>query len=529
MQLIQKWWHSKLNRQIFWILLASLVFRSAIAWWLPPGFDEAYYYIYTLHPALSYFDHPPLVAFTTAIGIWLTGDVSQFTIRIGTLLLFPITLYFLYRATVQLFSTQVGVLTLAIASIIPIFQIAFGSLTFPDVPLMFFWSLTLWVAACEFFPKERSVYHPTYRLAVIGGLVGFACLGKYHGFLLGFGLLGFCLTSPQHRIALRSPWTLLSFLLFLTIFSPVLYWNYQNDWISFRFQGNRSVPDRSYNILKVIEVAFISALYMFPTLGLPLWAVSLRETVFVIKSKFTKSGMSFVLWTSAPVFLIFTIIGGYQQILPGWTMPGFFAATPLLGYQAFRWQQRAPQATKRWLQGSAVTIAILMLFTLAHISGGILQKPGQYSLFGGFISPESDPSIELVDIKQLRQGFIDSPELSAALKNADFVFSNRFHLAGHIGMALYPLNNTPITCFDKRDLRGFAFWSKPDQWLGGNALYVTTDKFARGEDPAAEYSPYFEQFTKLGEVSIWRNGVIVDRFHVFQGINQLKPYPRPIE
>jgi 4-amino-4-deoxy-L-arabinose transferase-like glycosyltransferase len=529
MKSIQEWWHRKTNQYIVWILLVGLVFRSVIAGWLPPGFDEAYYYVYTLHPALSYFDHPPLVALTTAIGVWLTGDVSQFTIRIGTLLLYPVTLWFLYRATVQLFSTQVGVLTLAIASMIPIFQIGFGTLTFPDVPLMFFWSMTLWVAACEFFPKDGSQYRPTYRIAVIGLLVGLACLGKYHGLLLGFGLLGFCLTSSEHRVALRSPWTLLSFLLFITAFSPVLYWNSQHDWISFRFQGNRSVPNRSYSVMNVITVALVASLYMFPTLGLPLWFVSLREGFEVVRFWFQRSRSLFILWLSAPVFLIFTIIGGYQQILPGWTMPGFFAATPLFGWYASQWLQQYPKTTKRWLKGSAIAIVSLMLFALLHVSAGILQKPGQYSIFGGLVAPQDDPSIQLIDVKQLRDGFARSPELLAALKDVDFVFSNRFHLAGHMAMALTPLQPVPVTCFDKKDLRGFAFWSKPDQWLGGDALYVTSDPFQTKENSAAEYVPYFEQFTKLGEVPLRRGGVIVDRIHVFRGKKLLKPYPRPDE
>ncbi|HTL89814.1 MAG TPA: glycosyltransferase family 39 protein, partial [Leptolyngbya sp.] len=352
MKLIQKWWTDQPNQQVAAILVAGLLFRSFIAFWLPPGFDEAYYYLYTQHPSLSYFDHPPFVALVTAIGLWLTGDVSQFSIRIGSLLLFPFTLYFLYRATVHLFSVRVGLITLSIASAIPIFLLGFGTFTLPDSPLMLFWALTLWVGAIEFFPQEHK-YIPTYRVALIGLFVGLACVGKYHGFLLGFGLLGFCATSRRHWAVFRSPWTILSFLLFLIVFSPVLYWNSQHHWISFLFQADRSVPNQTYNLFGTFGAALMASLYLFPTFGLPLWAVSIREIILAVRSRFSNSIHSFILWNSAPVFLIFTFIGGYQQILPGWTMPGFFAITPLLGLYASRWRS---QTLKRWLIGSTIAV-----------------------------------------------------------------------------------------------------------------------------------------------------------------------------
>jgi len=50
---------AKANQSVF--LLVGLLFR-VIAFWLYPGFDEAYYYLYSLHLDWSYFDHPVLVA-----------------------------------------------------------------------------------------------------------------------------------------------------------------------------------------------------------------------------------------------------------------------------------------------------------------------------------------------------------------------------------------------------------------------------------------------------------------------------------
>jgi len=58
----------------------GLLFRCVIAFWLYPGFDEAYYYLYSLHLDWSYFDHPVLVAHNCFGPV--TGVVSQFTIRL---------------------------------------------------------------------------------------------------------------------------------------------------------------------------------------------------------------------------------------------------------------------------------------------------------------------------------------------------------------------------------------------------------------------------------------------------------------
>ena len=65
---------------VFLILLIGLLFRSLLAFWLLPGYDEGYYYLYTKHLDWSFFDHPIFVALTTGFGVWLTGITSPFTL-----------------------------------------------------------------------------------------------------------------------------------------------------------------------------------------------------------------------------------------------------------------------------------------------------------------------------------------------------------------------------------------------------------------------------------------------------------------
>ncbi len=550
MQTAYKWLAQKANQSVLFLLLGGLLFRCIIAFWLYPGFDETYYYLYSLHLDWSYFDHPVLVALTTGLGPWLTGEVSQFTIRLGTLILHTGSLVLLYLTSAKLFSTKAARLTLAIATIIPMFQIGFGVLTLPDNPLIFFWSASLYCAASEFFRQpsnqeynrsesdksQSSVsYHPSYRLAVLSILVGLACLGKYHGFLLGFGLIGFCLTSPHHRRALLSPWAGLGFSLFFVTIFPILFWNMQHDWVSFRFQLDRGVPRKEYNLQKVVVVFLTHVAYLFPTLGLPLWWVSWRAALAQINQVFSKKSLTYwkdldqkqllILWVSLPLMIGFTLMGGYQQILPTWPMPGFWGVTLLLGQQAVIWQERSRRWVRRWLRGSGIVIGTSLLLALLHVTTGTLQKPSQYALFGGFVPPDDDPSTELIDIQQLRRGFAESPVLSKALQNSSFIFTNGYYLGGPIGMALTPLFHTPMTCFGE-DMRGFAFWSRADQWLGKDALYVTLKRFHRKKDLTASYRAYFSSLDRIGKVPIRRGGEVIEVIYVYQAKTLLKPYPR---
>ncbi|NET30742.1 MAG: glycosyltransferase family 39 protein [Cyanothece sp. SIO1E1] len=579
MTLAQKFCLTKATPEVVFWLVGGLLFRGVIAFWLAPGFDEAYYYLYSRHLAWSYFDHPVLVALTTGFGPWLTGEISRFTIRLGALILHTGSLWLLYLTSVQLFSMQAGRLTLAIATLIPIFQIGFGTLTLPDSPLIFFWSASLYCAAGEFFPSASAdvspayAYRPTYRLTLLSVLVGLACLGKYHGFVLGLGLVGFCLTSPRHRCALVSSWAWLGMGLFVITLFPLWFWNSQHDWVSFRFQlsarfvpnpgveavatpPNSALSKPAYNLLSTVGIFFAGIAYLFPSMGFPLWWVSMRSLINLsLKGRNSlKSGIKpdklpsksiwrlplstdvsrardltlkqlFILWISLPLTLGFTLLAGIQQVFPTWPMPGFWGLTLLLGQQATGWQQ---PGIARWLKGSGIAVGSLVLVLLLHVTLGILQKPGQYALMGGLLPPQQDPSTELLDIRQLRRGFSESSRLRRKLQAANFVFTNAYYLGGLIDMALRPLTSVPITCFSN-DMRGFNFWWQSEQWLGQDALYITLERFHQMPAVTHEYQTYFSSLTELATIPIYRGGTLTEVFYVYEAKTLLKPYPASIQ
>ncbi|MFN3927268.1 MAG: ArnT family glycosyltransferase [Pseudanabaenaceae cyanobacterium] len=521
-----------LDRWAIVILGWGFLFRLVCAYVMTPGFDEAYYTLYSRHLDWSYFDHPPLVAYTTGIGIWLTGITNQFTIRLGTVILYSFTLIFFYLTSNKLFGLNTARITLAMVTTIPIFQIIFGIFTLPDVPLMFFWTLTLWLCAQEFFADEPvEKYQPTHKIMWIGLTVGLATLGKYHGFLLGACLVLFVLFTPKYWRLWRSPYLLGAWLFFLLAISPILIWNYQHDWVSLRFQGNRAIPQNGYNLLELLGVFLVSCAYLFPTLGFPLWWISLRslyrEMVNPPNYKYR-----FILWTSVPIFLGFTLMGGYRQVLPSWHMPGFFTAVLIMGNQIAIAQSKRPQFIRNWLWGSGVMIILLITIALAHINLGIAQKGSQYAILGGFLEVKDDPSTQIFDLQQVTNAFVSDPELKAELAEADFVFANNFFVAGQLGMAIEPLGK-PVACFDG-DMRGFAYWSRPEQFLGKNALYITTAQFdlADLDDPNSgisvlRYGDYFQSLTKIKDILIYRGGQVINTLPVYRAVTLRQPYPFP--
>jgi hypothetical protein len=520
------------------ILLLGFCVRLVIAIWLPPGLDEAYYYLYTLHPDWSYFDASPLVALSTGIGVLLTGEVSQFTIRVGALFLYTFSLIFLYLAALRLYTLQIAINALAIASAIPIFQIAFGVLAIPDAQLLFFWAMSLWLATDEFF--NYKVYQPSYRLTLLCLTVGLACLAKYDGLMFGIGLVGFCLFNSKYRRALSSPWLFVGIPIFLLTVSPTLYWNINHDWASFRFHSVGAMPNSGYQIDRIFTTILLEILYLFPTFSIPLLWATLRVTMQQIenfnwqkRSRLSGFGAEWdlekrglLLWLSLPLIIGFTLISGDRQILPDWKMPGYWSATMILAERLVISRRYSyPRLPYRWFLGSTAVVIMLMSIALLHIADGTFQTPSKSGVLGLF-PLRQDNSTQLIDIEQLRAGFTKNSQLNLALKQADFVFTNRYYTGGQIGMAIESTYLKPVTCFDA-DPRSFAFWSKPKQWVGKNAIYVGSKTFEVDLDAKNRYPSYFSSLTKLGEIPILRGGVIVETFSVYTAQNMLKPFPRP--
>lgn len=195
-----------------------------------PFMDETYYFLWGQHPALSYFDHPPLVGWTEGLAGALFGWTIlglRFLVLL-TLIGDLVLLWLLARRLKDENWREAFWPTTAIFLATPIF-FALSNVALPDHLLVFFSLATV-------YGVERVSTSSAPRWLYFTGLaIGLATLSKYTGALLGVGLVLAVVFSSRLRPLLKSPHLYLAALLAIVLQGPVLVWNIQHNFASFGF------------------------------------------------------------------------------------------------------------------------------------------------------------------------------------------------------------------------------------------------------------------------------------------------------
>ena len=190
-------------KQAVWVLIAgSALVRLICAFNLGLGNDEAYHFLYAAHPALSYYDHPPMMAWVEMAGLTLSATrASAWALRIGFILLFGGSTWLLARVTTRSYGAWAGFLAAFALNVTGYYGLAAATFALPDGPLLFFWLLTidrLEIALAE--PNSRRLTPWVW----VGLAWGGAMLSKYHAVLIPLGTaLYVVLHRPMRRWLLR--------------------------------------------------------------------------------------------------------------------------------------------------------------------------------------------------------------------------------------------------------------------------------------------------------------------------------------
>ncbi len=215
-----------------WIILTALVVRLGVAAVVPLYPDEAYYWEWSRRLAAGYFDHPPLIAFFIRAGTTLLGP-TPLGVRLLPVLCGAVTAW-AAMLTARLMAGRVaGDVAAVTFSVLPILAGAFVLAT-PDAPLLAFLALAALCITQALLESNRRTSLGWWLGA--GALTGAALASKYTAVLLPLGVLAAFVVTPALRTELRKPGPWLAVAVAGLMFYPVIRWNAQHDWTSFRFQ-----------------------------------------------------------------------------------------------------------------------------------------------------------------------------------------------------------------------------------------------------------------------------------------------------
>ncbi len=210
-------------------LIFSAICKFLLAYFVPVFGDEAYYYIWSLHPQLSYFDHPPMVSWFIYAAHLILSPGNPVSLRFVFILAsFLTSLIWIKILRLKGFDNSSVLMWLVLIFLNPLLG-AGSILATPDTPLVLFWSLSYYS-----YLKILKTHSLTFY-SLLGLFLGLGFCSKYHIVLFVFaGLIYLILSKKIYEIRIKG---VLLTIFFGSLFSlPVLIWNAQNNWASFLFQ-----------------------------------------------------------------------------------------------------------------------------------------------------------------------------------------------------------------------------------------------------------------------------------------------------
>jgi 4-amino-4-deoxy-L-arabinose transferase-like glycosyltransferase len=206
--------------------------------------DEAYYWTFSKENVLCFLDHPPMIAWFIRAGTAIFGD-TNFGVRFAGLLAMLVT-QLLLADIVRRVTQDMRAVILAV--LMPEAAVYYGLLmakVAPDVALIPFALAMIWALL-------RLVETDDGRWWLAAGVfAGCALLSKFTVALLIPAVLAFMLVPDWRRRWLLSPYPWLAALIAAVLFSPVLIWNAQHDWASFKFQFVRAAATHELSLRTV--------------------------------------------------------------------------------------------------------------------------------------------------------------------------------------------------------------------------------------------------------------------------------------
>lgn len=498
------------------LVIVSTLVRAFLAATLDLGNDEVYYVLYAKYPDWSHFDHPPMVGLFIQLFSLNLFFNSEFAIRLSSLVFGAMNIWIIYMIGKQIKNPRTGFYSalLYVASIYA--SVISGVFILPDTPQSLFWLLSLWIMI-RALPMDSGNTQANRLILLLGVTLGLGMLSKYTTVYLWLGAGLFFLF--YRRDWLKKPSVYLSILISVLIASPILFWNYQNDWISFLFHENR-----------VNSLGFeINTTYFFTELAgeiaynnpVNFFLIVFALIAFVRNTYFMKqASLRILILSSVPLIATFLLIALNRNTLPHWNALAYTSL--LLVAAAWLDQLKNTRLAKSLIAISLTLVTLILVVGILQVRYGLIPftNSSVYEKIG-----ENDPSLDLYGFHEVGEAFgkIVDRDRESHLMSAHSVLvgSKWFPLANYDFYAASPLKMKVFGVGKLEDLHKYAWINKQNGGLkkGTDAFYLTDSRYY--QPPSAEIAACFEYIVPADTIQIGRGGRIAKRVFVFRLKNLL--------
>ena len=498
-----------INNILFWLLVVSVVVRGLLAAWMEFGNDEVYYWTYALYPDWSHFDHPPMVGWVIQLfSLNLLLD-SEFFIRLASVVLMTADTYIIYRIGKDIKDTRTGLYAALLYTASIYAFVITGIFIMPDTPLMLFWLLAIWMAII-YFKRLHTQQHSDSYLVLFGAFAGLAMLSKYSGVFLWVGMLLYILIFD--RKPLKTSAFYCALIISLCAVTPIILWNKSNNFISFRFHGER-VGGNSINFGTFGTELAGEFFYNNPVLFI--LAIVTIIAAFKKRIRIEKPVQRLILCIALPMILVFWVFSLMRPTLPHWNAPAF-ASLIILSAAYLRDKQANSDKLPRFVTAAMAVLLLTLVIGVTEIKTGFipLDKHTEPEQIG-----RDDFTVDMYGWQQLGEKFADFRAQKTAegvMNEEDGIVANQwFPLANLDYYVARPLGMRVMGLGWPEQLHKY-LWINDERGgfhLGESYWFISDSRYPK--DPKTTYQWFFKEIELVGVIEIERCGKPAKNFFVY--------------
>ena len=512
----------KINRILFWLLAISAVVRGIAAASIEFGNDEVYYWTYALYPDWSHFDHPAMVGWVIQLfSLNLLLD-SEFFIRLASIVFMTASTYVVFRIGKEIKNAQTGLYAALLYTASIYAFVITGVFIMPDTPLMLFMLLAVWMAIRSLRPEPAEGSKGRY-LVLFGLFAGLAMLSKYSGAFLWVGMLLYLLIF--NRKQLKNPYLYLSLLISALCCLPILYWNLQNDFISFRFHGDR-VGGHVLNPATFGTELAGELFYNNPVN----FVLAIMAIVAAFKGRISmdKGPLRLVLCIALPLIFVFLFFSLTRPTLPHWNAPAYCLLCLLTACMLSTKHEPSEGrfAIPKSIVAALCVVAFTVVFGVAEINTGFipLDRHTEPEMLG-----RNDFTLDMYGWEHLETKF-------AALREQKIAEGVMKAEDGIVGDEWFPLANLDYYVARPLGMKvmGVGYLEKLHKYLwingerggftkGEDFWFITDSRYLK--NPNGLYPGGFESIEPIDTITIERCGRPTKNFFVYtcKGLIYMQP------